>query len=283
MRCWRLSLDFLKRVLEYRLLIAQSPAMSDKHMNTVLITGAAKRIGRAIALGMAADGWRVALHYGTSSHEAEDLALLIRGNGGEAITVQADLNDEEQASNLIPRAVKDAGPISCLINNASLFEEDSAETTTRASWDAHMQVNLRSPFVLTQSFREQLPEGLEGNVVNIVDQRVWNLTPHFLTYTLSKAGLWTLTQTLAMALAPHIRVNAIGPGPALPSARQSEEAFIKQWSSLPLRRKVTLQEIVDAVRFILEAPSMTGQMIALDGGQHMGWSHEQPAGGVGNE
>ncbi len=254
--------------------------MSEEHKNAVLITGSAKRIGRAIAVGMALDGWRIALHYGTSRDEAEELARLIIDNGGEAVAVQADLNDEEQASSLVSRVVEMTGPISCLINSASLFEEDLAETATFESWNAHMQVNLRSPFVLTQSFVEQLPEGLEGNVVNIIDQRVWNLTPHFLTYTLSKAGLWTLTQTLAMALAPKVRVNAIGPGPALPSARQTEETFIKQWSSLPLRRNVTLEEIVEAVRFILEAPSMTGQMIALDGGQHMGWSHEQPTGGA---
>ncbi|HJN24771.1 MAG TPA: SDR family oxidoreductase [Rhodospirillales bacterium] len=269
-----------KRTLEYQPLIAQSFVMSEEHKNTVLITGSAKRIGRAIAVGMALDGWRIALHYGTSRDEAEELARLIIDNGGEAVAVQADLNDEEQASSLVSRVVEMTGPISCLINSASLFEEDLAETATFESWNAHMQVNLRSPFVLTQSFVEQLPEGLEGNVVNIIDQRVWNLTPHFLTYTLSKAGLWTLTQTLAMALAPKVRVNAIGPGPALPSARQTEETFIKQWSSLPLRRNVTLEEIVEAVRFILEAPSMTGQMIALDGGQHMGWSHEQPAGGA---
>ena len=254
--------------------------MNEPNIHTVLITGAAKRIGRAIALGLASDGWSVVLHYGTSGDDAEQLARLIQDHGGEAVTIQADLRDDEQASGLISRAKEMVGPVSCLINNASLFEEDSAETATRESWDAHMQVNLRSPFVLTQAFSDQLPVGLEGNVVNIVDQRVWNLTPHFLTYTLSKAGLWTLTQTLAMALAPRVRVNAIGPGPALPSARQTEEAFIKQWSSLPLRRNVDLGEIVDAVRFILEAPSMTGQMIALDGGQHMGWSHEQPAGGM---
>ncbi len=254
--------------------------MSDNTPKTVLITGAAKRIGRAIALGMAADGWQVALHYRESGDDAEALADAIIADGGRAVAVRADLNDEEQTASLIPETVERVGPISCLINNASLFEEDSAETATRDSWDAHMQVNLRSPFVLTQAFSRQLPPGMAGNVVNIVDQRVWNLTPHFLTYTLSKAGLWTLTQTLAMALAPRIRVNAIGPGPALPSARQTEEAFIKQWSSLPLGRKVDLAEIVDAVGFILQASSMTGQMIALDGGQHMGWSHEQPAGGV---
>jgi NAD(P)-dependent dehydrogenase (short-subunit alcohol dehydrogenase family) len=249
-------------------------------MKTVLITGAARRIGKAIALGLASDGWRVVLHYGTSGAAAKTLAQIICKQGGEAVTVQADLNEEEQVLSLISKSVEEAGPISCLINNASIFEEDSVDTASRQSWDNHMQVNLRTPFVLIQSFQEQLPAKLEGNVVNIIDQRVWNLTPHFLSYTLSKASLWTLTQTLAMSLAPHIRVNAIGPGPVLPSSRQSEAAFIKQWSSLPMRRNITLEEIVDAVRFILEAPSMTGQMIALDGGQHLGWSQEPPEGGA---
>ncbi|NQU55800.1 MAG: SDR family NAD(P)-dependent oxidoreductase, partial [Rhodospirillales bacterium] len=154
-------------------------------MNTVLITGAAKRIGKALALGLANDGWRVVLHYRSSDDDADTLAQSIRERGGEAVTIQADLNDEEQVQNLIPRSVLEAGPISCLINNASIFEEDSVETASRQSWDTHMQVNLRTPFILTQSLREQLPAGLEGNVVNIIDQRVWNLTPHFLTYTLS--------------------------------------------------------------------------------------------------
>ncbi|MBC8267387.1 MAG: SDR family oxidoreductase [Rhodospirillaceae bacterium] len=249
-------------------------------MKTVLITGAARRIGKAIALGLARDGWRVVLHYGTSEEAAENLAGTIREQGGEAVAIQADLNNEQQVLDLIPKSVEQTGPLTCLINNASIFEEDSVDTASRQSWDDHMQVNLRTPFVLVQSFREQLPAELEGNVVNIIDQRVWNLTPHFLSYTLSKASLWTLTQTLAMSLAPHIRVNAIGPGPVLPSSRQSEKAFIKQWSSLPMRRKITLEEIVDAVRFILEAPSMTGQMIALDSGQHLGWSQEPPGGGT---
>ena len=256
--------------------------MHDAYKNNVLITGAAKRIGKAIARGMAADGWQVVLHYGTSHEEAESLAQLIRDDGGHAITLQADLCDEEQTGNLFPRALEMVGPISCLINNASLFEEDSAVTASRESWDAHMQINLRSPFVLIQALRDQLPEGLEGNVINIVDQRVWNLTPHFLSYTLSKAGLWTLTQTLALSLAPHIRVNAIGPGPVLANAGQTEEAFIKQWSSLPLSRSVALHEIVDAIRFIIDAPSMTGQLIALDGGQHLGYS-QAPSTGVSNE
>ena len=254
--------------------------MNDTHEKTVLITGAAKRIGKAIALGMAADGWRVVLHYGASKNEAEHLVKMICDNGGDAIQLHADLSDEEQTALLIPTALKIAGPISCLINNASLFEEDSAQTASRMSWDAHMQINLRSPFVLIQALRDQLPEGIEGNVINIVDQRVSNLTPHFLSYTVSKAGLWTLTQTLALSLAPRIRVNAIGPGPVLPNSRQSEEDFIKQWSSLPLGRRVNPLEIVDSIRFIIDAPSMTGQLIVLDGGQHLGYSQAPPSGSV---
>ena len=254
--------------------------MNHNHEKTVLITGAAKRIGKAIALGMAADGWRVVVHYGASKKEAENLVQLIRGNGGEAFKLHADLSDEEQTGCLIQSALKIAGPISCLINNASLFEEDSAQTASRESWDAHMQINLRSPFVLIQAMRDQLPEGVEGNVINIVDQRVRNLTPHFLSYTISKAGLWTLTKTLALSLAPQIRVNAIGPGPVLANSRQSQEDFIKQWSSLPLGRRVNPHEIVDAIRLIIDASSMTGQLIVLDGGQHLGYSQAPPSGGV---
>lgn len=246
--------------------------MSIKYKKTVLITGAAKRIGKAIARGMATDGWRVVLHYGTSRDDAESLVELIREDGGDAITLQADLCDEEQTESLIPKAFRLVGPISCLINNASLFEEDTAETASRESWDAHMQINLRSPFILIQALREQLPDDLEGNVINIVDQCVRNLTPDFLSYTLSKAGLWTLTQTLALSLAPQIRVNAIGPGPVLANSRQTEEAFIKQWSSLPLSRSVSPHEIVGAIKFLIDSPSITGQLFALDSGQHLGYS-----------
>ena len=134
-----------------------------------------------------------------------------------------------------------------------------------------MDVNLRAPFVLSQMFAEQVPEGMEGNIINVLDQRVLNLTPYFMTYTLSKTALWTLTQTLAMALAPKIRVNGIGPGPTIRNERQSEDDFVRQWTEIPLRRRVMPEEISDAVRYILHAPSMTGQMIALDGGQHLGW------------
>lgn len=237
-----------------------------------LVTGAAKRIGRAIALGLAADGYAVAVHYNRSGSAAEALVREITGAGGRALAVPCDLADERQTAELIPTVTAALGPLGLLVNNASLFERDEALDVTRESWDAHMAINLRAPFVLTQAFARQLPEEAAGNVVNLLDERVLNLTPHFVSYTVSKAGLWTLTQTTAMALAPRIRVNGIGPGPVLPSPRQSEEQFVRQFKSLPLQRPASPDEIFAAVRFILAAPSLTGHIIVLDGGQHLGWS-----------
>ncbi|MBI1985320.1 MAG: SDR family oxidoreductase, partial [Rhodospirillales bacterium] len=164
------------------------------------------------------------------------------------------------------------GPLDCLVNNASVFKEDNPRTATRETWDAHMQVNVRAPFLLTQAFAAQLPKRTEGHVINLIDQRVWNVTPYFTSYTVSKVALWGLTQNLALALAPGIRVNAIGPGPTLPSVHQTEEQFRRQWSKLPLQRRVDPEEICRAVRFLLDAPPVTGQMIVLDGGQHLGWA-----------
>jgi len=238
----------------------------------VLVTGAARRIGRAIALDFARAGWGVAVHYDTSEAEARAVAEQAAAAGGRAVAIQANLADETAVGGLIGRAGDALGPLHCLVNNASRFEYDSAGSATRESWDVHMETNLRAPFVLTQRFAAALPDGAEGNVINLIDQRVWNLTPHFVSYTLSKAGLWTLTRTLAMALAPRIRVNAIGPGPTLPSPRQTEAQFRRQAESTPLGRAATPEEICAAVRFILAAPSMTGQMIGLDGGQHLGWA-----------
>jgi NAD(P)-dependent dehydrogenase (short-subunit alcohol dehydrogenase family) len=173
---------------------------------------------------------------------------------------------------LLPRAERELGPIGCLINNAAVFTNDTVESVTRASWDLHLAVNLRAPFVLMQNFAERLPPQAGGAIINLLDQRVWSLTPYFVSYTLAKAGLWTLTQTMALALAPRIRVNGIGPGPTLPSLRQSPEQFARQCELMPLRRGTSPQEIAAAMRFILSAPAMTGQMIALDGGQHLGWA-----------
>ena len=152
---------------------------------------------------------------------------------------------------------------------------DDHQTATRETWDRHIEINLRAPFVLCQAFADRLPAGCEGNIVNLLDQRVWNLTPYFMSYTVSKSALWTLTQTLALAMAPQIRVNGIGPGPALASEFQSDAQFERQWRRMPLRRGTTPEEICHALRFILAAPSMTGQMIALDGGQHLGWAQPE--------
>jgi NAD(P)-dependent dehydrogenase (short-subunit alcohol dehydrogenase family) len=245
--------------------------MTQPANGAVLVTGAARRIGRAIALDMAKAGWKVAVHYSSSGAEAGEVVAQIRDGGGEAVALQCDLMRERDVERLVPQAAQALGPLTCLVNNASTFEMDKADTVTRESWDMHMEANLRAPFVLSQAFARQLPEDRHGNIVNLLDERVWKLTPYFISYTVSKMGLWTLTRTLALAYAPRIRVNGIGPGPTLPSARQTQEQFDESCARLPLRHGATPQQIADGVRFILSAPAMTGQMIALDGGEHLGW------------
>lgn len=241
-------------------------------LKAAFVTGAAHRIGRAIALDLAKRDFAVALHCNQSTDAAEALKTEIEAAGGKACVLQADLANEAATTALIPQAAKALGlPISLLINNASTFDHDTLESATRESWDWHMEANLRAPFVLSQKLAENLPEGQEGLIINMIDQRVWKLTPAFMTYTLSKSGLWTLTQTMAQALAPRIRVNAIGPGPTLRNPRQSAEHFAKQMEGVPLKRGAALEEITAAIGFMLTARSMTGQMIALDGGQHLGW------------
>jgi NAD(P)-dependent dehydrogenase (short-subunit alcohol dehydrogenase family) len=240
-------------------------------IKTALVTGAAKRLGRAIALELASAGWDVAVHCHSSLAEAEETAKHVRARGCRTIVLQADLGKEAEVETLIPRAREKFGPITCLVNNASVFEMDKIDTVTRDSWDRHIETGLRAPLVLSQAFAKQLPEGVEGNIVNMLDQRVWKLTPYFLSYTVAKMGLWTLTRTLALALAPNIRVNGIGPGPTMPSERQSQEQFDAQSSAVPLGHGATPEEIAKGVLFILSAKAMTGQMIALDGGEHLGW------------
>ncbi len=236
------------------------------------MTGGAQRLGRAIALALAGEGYAVAIHCRDSKDAATTLATEIQALGGQAAVVAADLAREDETSALVPTATAAIGPLGILVNNASTFERDEWDTASRGSWDAHLEPNLRAPFVLTQAFARALPTGLEGNVINLLDQRVWSLTPHFVSYTVSKAGLWALTQSMALALAPRIRVNAVGPGPALPSPRQTAEQFARQCASTPLGRGTTPEEVGQAVLAILALRSMTGQMIALDGGQHMQWS-----------
>lgn len=242
---------------------------------TALVTGGAQRIGRALVLALAEDGFAVAIHYNRSGEAAESLVRAVRESGGTAVALPADLADEGAVQELLPRAERELGPVGCLVNNAAVFANDTIETVTRASWDQHLAVNLRAPFVLMQNFAARLSLEAGGAIINLLDQRVWSLTPYFLSYTLAKAGLWTLTQTMALALAPRIRVNGIGPGPTLPSPRQNREQFARQCELMPLRRGTSPQEIAAAARFILSAPAMTGQMIALDGGQHLGWAQPQ--------
>lgn len=244
--------------------------MSDKTTRNALITGAGRRIGRAIALQLASDGWRVAVHYFRSSSAAGEVVGEIRAGGGEAVALPANLREEAAASALIGAAGARLGPLTCLVNNASVFERDTVGTASRATWDLHMDTNLRAPFELAQSFAGQLPDRQDANIINVIDQRVWNLTADFTTYTLSKVGLWGLTQILGRALAPKIRVNGIGPGPTLRSSHQTGREFEDEWKSVPLRRRVAPGDVAAAVRFILDAPAVTGQMIAVDGGQHMG-------------
>ena len=242
-----------------------------------LVTGAGRRIGRALALALAEDGFAVAVHYHRARQEAEAVVEAIRGRGGQALALGADLADEGAVRRLLPQVEQAFGPVGCLVNNAGVFGDDTVATVTRESWELHLAVNLRAPFVLIQDLAARLPAEAGGVVVNMLDQRVWSLTPFFVSYTLSKAGLWTLTQTMALALAPRIRVNGIGPGPTLPSPRQTPEHFSRQRAMMPLGRGTSPQEIAAALRFILSAPAMTGQMIALDGGQHLGWAQPQRA------
>jgi NAD(P)-dependent dehydrogenase (short-subunit alcohol dehydrogenase family) len=233
-----------------------------------LVTGAALRIGRAIAKELARRGWAVAAHYHRSAAAARSLVAEIEAEGGTAVALAANLSDADAAAALVGAAAKAVGPLTLLVNNASIFERDTIATATAKSFDRHLAVNLRAPLLLSQAFVRQLP-GAAGNIVNLVDAQVWRADADFISYNLSKAGLWSLTRSLALALAPGIRVNAIGPGPVLPNARQSPSHFSRQWSSTPLRRGAHPAEIAQAIAFIVAAPAMTGQMIALDGGQHL--------------
>lgn len=237
---------------------------------SVLVTGGGKRIGRAIALALGQDGWHVAIHYHASRSDAESTAEAITSAGGRAAIVEANLMHEAETTTLVERAEQLVGPLEALVNNAAVFERDTVYTATRESWDFHLETNLRAPFVLMQSFARRLPEHAHGSIVNLLDQRVWNLGPAFTSYTVSKMGLWSLTQSLAVELAPRIRVNAVGPGPTLPSSRQTLEQFAAQCDRTPLRRGATPEEVADAVRYLLGARSVTGQMIAVDGGEHLG-------------
>lgn len=238
---------------------------------TVLITGAAKRLGRAIALHLGDAGWSVAVHYKSSQADAEETVAALHSKGVHAAHLNADLAMEDDVQRLVGRAREAVGPLTALINNASAFDNDTIHTATRASWDKHMETNLRAPFVLSQSFAEQLPAGSQGAIVNLLDQRLLKPTPEFLSYGVSRAGLHWLTVTLAQALAPRIRVNAVAPGPTMRAARQSEAHFKAKQAATILGHGSAPEDIAAATRYLLEAKSVTGQMITVDGGEHLAW------------
>lgn len=249
-------------------------------MSAALVTGAAHRLGRAMALYLAGRGFDVALHYASSAEAADAVAGEVAGLGRRAVALRADFMDEGATATLVARAADALGPLTVLVNNASTFENDSLADATRESWDRHMETNLRAPFVLMQGLAAQCPPATrdaagewlaQGLVVNMIDQRVWKPTPAFASYTISKFGLWALTRTAAQALAPHVRVNGIGPGPTLRAARQSAAHFRRQRDSTILGRGANESDITAALGFLLDSPAVTGQMIAVDGGQHLAW------------
>ena len=234
-----------------------------------LVTGGARRIGRTLCLMLAQAGFDVAVHYRGSAEEAETVRAEMEALGRRAVTLDADLAAEGSAAPLIARAAAALGPVTLLVNNASVFEEDTLESMSREGWDAHFETNLRSPIALIQAFAAQAPEG--SSVINLLDQRVWKPNPQFFTYSLTKAALWFATRTLAQALAPRIRVNGVGPGPTLPSIHQAAGEFEAEALNVPLQRRATPEEIGRAVLYLVDARSVTGQMIAVDGGQHLAW------------
>jgi NAD(P)-dependent dehydrogenase (short-subunit alcohol dehydrogenase family) len=237
----------------------------------VLVTGAAKRLGRAIAIDLADHGWDVAVHFNTSALEAQETADIIRAKGSRAAPINADLADEDQTDALVARAGEALGPITALVNCASIFEPDDWATASRDSWHRHMAVNLRAPFILCQAFARALQDGAKGAIVNIIDQRVLKPTPQFLSYGISKAALYWANTTLAQALAPRIRVNGVAPGPTMINARQSEAHFRRQREATILGTGAEPQDVCDAVRYLLTASAVTGEMITVDGGQHLIW------------
>jgi NAD(P)-dependent dehydrogenase (short-subunit alcohol dehydrogenase family) len=250
-------------------------------MKTALVTGAGARLGRAMALYLGARGYDVAVHYNTSSEGADEVVAALEAMGQRGVAVQADLLNEDETQSLFSRAVAALGaPITCLVNNASIFEYDNVTTATAESWDRHIGSNLRAPFILTQAMAKQGLAPLtdengepkaRGLIVNMLDQKVRKLNPEFMTYTIAKMGLWAMTQTTAQALAPAIRVNAIGPGPTLQGAHQTAETFAKQRARVLLARGANPEDITAALGYFLDAPSVTGQLLCADGGEHLAW------------
>lgn len=236
-----------------------------------LVTGGAKRIGRAIVERLAAAGYAVAVHCNASRDEAEALAATLRDAGARACVVAADLADPAAVDGIVPAAEAALGPVSLLVNNASIFHVDDVRTLDVPSWNRQFSVNLRAPSVLAGAMANRLPQDRQGAIVNIVDQRVWKLTPQYYSYTLTKAALLAATTTMAQALAPRIRVNAVGPGPTFANPHDGEAALASEAQGTILTRKVEPEDIAEAVLYLARARAVTGQMIAVDAGQHLAW------------
>jgi NAD(P)-dependent dehydrogenase (short-subunit alcohol dehydrogenase family) len=238
----------------------------------ILITGGATRIGKAIALHFSKKGWNIAIHYFRSSSKAKKLKKVIERNSVKVSLIKADLKNTKQVEKIISIAKKKLGTIDCLINNAALFENDDILNFTTKSWNDHLNINLLAPTILIKQFARQAPKKTTSNVINIIDQRVFKLTPIFMSYTISKSGLYTLTKTMAMRLGPYIKVNGIAPGPTIKSKRQSVEHFNKQVKSTLLKKSVRPEDICDTVEFLINNRAITGQVLAIDSGQNLNWN-----------
>ena len=238
----------------------------------LLITGAATRIGKAMALHFAERGWNIALHYFSSSSKAKELKKIIEQNWVKVALIKADLKNPKQVEKIIRLAKKKLGAIDCLINNAALFEKDDITNFTAKSWNDHLNINLLAPTILTKQFAKQASKKTVSNIINIIDQRIFNLTPFFMSYTISKTGLQTLTKTMAMRLGPNIKVNAIAPGPTIKSKRQTDNHFKNQIKSTLLKKSVKVRDICETAEFLINNNSITGQIIAVDSGQNLSWN-----------
>ena len=237
----------------------------------IIITGGATRIGAAIAESLASLKNQITIHYNKSKEKAEKLKKILEKKGSKVFLIKADLNKISELNKIIKFANKKMKGINCLINNASVFENDNIKKFSIKRWDNHLNINLKAPALLIQQFAKIVSKNTSANVINIVDQKVFKITPYFLSYTLSKTGLYTLTKTSAMSLAPNIRVNGIAPGPTIKSKRQSLKHFKKQYLSTLLRKNVDTKEICSAIKFLITSKSITGQVIAIDSGQNLSW------------